>query len=52
MKKLFLTLILVLFVIPSQNLVIIRIGEAPDSDNLVPINFHNEIWSYLNDILF
>ena len=39
-------------VIPSQNLVIIRMGEAPDSDNLVPINFHNEMWSYLNDILF
>lgn len=39
-------------VIPSQNLVIIRMGEAPDSDDLVPINFHNEMWSYLNDILF
>jgi len=39
-------------IIPSQNLVIIRMGEAPDSDNLVPINFHNEMWSYLNDILF
>ena len=39
-------------IIPSQNLVIIRMGEAPDSDNLVPINLHNEMWSYLNDILF
>jgi|TARA_B110000908_G_C10168508_1_gene409638 CubicO group peptidase (beta-lactamase class C family) len=39
-------------VIPSQNLVIIRMGEAPDADDLVPINFHNEMWSYLNDILF
>ena len=39
-------------VIPSQNLVIIRMGEAPDSDDLLPINFHNEMWSYLNDILF
>jgi hypothetical protein len=27
-------------------------GEAADSDNLVPINFHNEMWSYLNDISF
>jgi len=27
-------------------------GEAPDSDDLLPINFHNEMWSYLNDILF
>ena len=39
-------------VIPSQNLVIIRMGEAPNADNLVSINFHNEMWSYLNDILF
>jgi len=39
-------------VIPSQNLVIIRMGEAPDSDDLLPINFHNEMWSYLNGILF
>ena len=37
-------------VIPSQNLVIIRMGEAPDSDDLVTINFHNEMWNYLNDI--
>ncbi len=27
-------------------------GEAPNADNLVPINFHNEMWSYLIDILF
>ena len=39
-------------IIPSQNLVIIRMGEAPDGDNLVPINFHNEMWGYLNDVLF
>ena len=39
-------------VIPSQNLVIIRMGEAPDGNDLVPINFHNEMWSYLNHILF
>ena len=39
-------------VVPSQNLVIIRMGEAPDTDDLVPINFHNEMCSYLNDILF
>lgn len=39
-------------VIPSQNIVIIRMGEAPNGDDLVPINFHNEIWSYLNDIIF
>ena len=38
-------------VIPSQNLVVIRMGEAPDN-SLVPINFHNEMWNYLNEIIF
>lgn len=38
-------------VIPSQNLIVIRMGEAPD-DALVPINFHNDMWNYLNAIIF
>ena len=38
-------------VVPSQNLVVIRMGEAPE-DNLVPINFHNDMWNYLNAVLF
>ena len=38
-------------VIPSQNLVIIRMGEAPDSDDLVTIDFHNQMWSRLNEVL-
>ncbi len=39
-------------VIPSHNLVIVRMGEAPEVGDLEPINFHNEMWGYLNDILF
>ena len=38
-------------VVPSQNLVVIRMGEAPE-DDLVPINFHNDMWNYLNAVLF
>ncbi len=38
-------------IIPSQSLVVIRMGEAPD-DSLVPINFHDEMWNYLNNVLF
>jgi len=30
-------------VVPSQNLVVIRMGEAPDN-SLVPITFHNDMW--------
>lgn len=36
-------------VIPSQNMVWIRMGEAPDNA-LVPYLLHNEIWDYLNDL--
>ncbi|MFT5168047.1 MAG: CubicO group peptidase (beta-lactamase class C family) [Saprospiraceae bacterium] len=37
-------------IIPSKNLVVIRMGDAPD-DDLVPINFHNEMWSYIAALL-
>lgn len=37
-------------VIPSQNLVVIRMGEAPD-DGLVPLSFHNEMWERINRVL-
>ncbi|GHB27983.1 serine hydrolase [Mongoliitalea lutea] len=30
-------------IIPSKNLVVIRMGEAPD-DSLVPITFHDDMW--------
>ena len=38
-------------VIPSQNLVVVRMGEAPDS-SLVPIAFHNEMWEKINGVIF
>lgn len=37
-------------VIPSKNLVIIRMGEAPDG-SLVPITFHNEMWEKINLVM-
>lgn len=37
-------------VIPSQNLVVVRMGEAP-SDSLVPVIFHNKVWEYLDQIM-
>ena len=38
-------------VIPSQNLVVVRMGEA-EENTLVSANFHNEMWQYLQAILF
>lgn len=37
-------------IVPSQNLVVIRMGESPDN-SLVPIEFHNEMWEKLNSVL-
>ncbi len=34
-------------VIPSKNMVVIRMGEAPDNA-LVPVLFHDEMWQKLN----
>ena len=36
-------------VITSQNMVWIRMGEAPDN-SLVPFTFNNDIWAKLNDL--
>lgn len=36
-------------IVPSMNLVVVRMGETPDSD-AVPINFQNEMWAELRQI--
>jgi len=36
-------------IIPSQNMVWIRMGDAPDN-TLVPFTFNDEIWEYINDL--
>lgn len=37
-------------VIPSLNIVVVRMGEAPDNQ-LVPISFHQEFWNQLGQII-
>jgi CubicO group peptidase (beta-lactamase class C family) len=37
-------------VIPSEGLVVIRMGEAPDNA-LVPIAFHDEMWEKINAVM-
>ncbi len=37
-------------VIPSQNMVVVRMGNAPD-DSLVPIAFHNQMWEILTKVI-
>jgi len=37
-------------VIPSKNLVVIRMGEAPEA-SLVPLAFHDEMWGKINQVI-
>jgi len=37
-------------IIPSLDLVVIRMGEAPDA-SLVPIQFHNDMWEKINAVI-
>jgi len=38
-------------VVPSRNLVFVRMGNDPDERLLVPTNLNNEIWKRLNPVL-
>jgi CubicO group peptidase (beta-lactamase class C family) len=38
-------------VVPSQNLVMIRMGDPPDTARLVPNVFNNQIWQKLNLVI-
>ena len=38
-------------VIPSENMVVIRLGDAESDPSLVPTVFHNEMWEYINAVL-
>jgi len=38
-------------VVPSQNLVVVRVGDAPGDNGEVPVTFNNDIWKYLNKVI-
>lgn len=40
----------ILNVVPSQNLILVRMGEAPTGSSEVTIVFNNDIWKKLNDL--
>jgi CubicO group peptidase (beta-lactamase class C family) len=41
----------VINVVPSQKLVVVRMGNNPMDGSLVPTTFNNELWFYLNKIV-
>ncbi|MDP1725716.1 MAG: serine hydrolase [Bacteroidota bacterium] len=38
-------------VVPSQNLVVVRMGDSPTDLGAVPITFNNDMWKYLNKVI-
>ena len=40
-----------LYVVPSQNLVVIRMGSAAGESNLGPSSFDDVLWGLLNDLM-
>jgi hypothetical protein len=38
-------------VVPSMNLVMVRVGDVPGDNGEVPITFNNDIWLYLNKVI-
>ena len=42
----------ILNIVPSQNLIVVRMGNSPDGiEALVPTIFNNTIWDYLNQLM-
>lgn len=40
-----------LYIIPSENLVVIRLGDAADQSLLGPSGFDNELWAFINTVI-
>lgn len=40
-----------MYVVPSKNLVIIRMGASGGTDELGPTTYDNELWGYINDLI-
>jgi CubicO group peptidase (beta-lactamase class C family) len=40
-----------LYIVPSKELVIVRMGDSGDSDELGPTTYDNELWKKINDLI-
>lgn len=40
-----------LMVVPSQKLVVVRMGNDPSDFGLVPVTYANEVWAYLKEVI-
>ena len=39
-------------IVPSQQLIMVRMGESPDTSYDVPMQFNNDIWRKLNGVIY
>jgi hypothetical protein len=40
-----------LYIVPSESLVVIRLGDDAGEEQLGPSSFDNELWGLLNDLM-
>lgn len=40
-----------MYIVPSKDLVIIRMGASGGADELGPTTYDNELWAYINDVI-
>jgi len=40
-----------IYIVPSENLVIVRMGQAADEENFALSNFDNELWTKINSLI-
>jgi CubicO group peptidase (beta-lactamase class C family) len=40
-----------LMIVPSQKLVVVRMGNDPSDFGLVPVTYANEVWAYLKEVI-
>ena len=41
-----------LYVIPSQNLVVVRMGANASDGSFASSSFDNELWEYINNVIY
>tara|TARA_B100000886_G_scaffold298550_1_gene226743 strand:- start:333 stop:698 length:366 start_codon:yes stop_codon:yes gene_type:complete len=37
-------------VVPSKNMVIVRMGNDPDTNSLISATYNNQLWNYINKL--
>ena len=41
-----------LYIVPSENIVIVRMGDSAGQDQLGPSSYDNQLWQKINDVIY